>query len=135
VNYNLIILFNRNLNKVLLIKRNKEPYKGKYNGVGGKINDKKELPIEAAYREMFEEVGLSARQTSLKMLLTLNYTTNSTLYVYYGIVDDRVEKKCDEGTLTWFPIVFLSNVFDNRFAGEGNLQYFISASLHDLGAI
>ncbi|MGN0973832.1 MAG: NUDIX hydrolase [Bacilli bacterium] len=34
---NVIVIFNKNLNKILMCKRTKEPYMGMYNLVGGKI--------------------------------------------------------------------------------------------------
>lgn len=36
-NYVVIMLFNKSYDKVLLVKRNKNPYKGCWNGIGGKI--------------------------------------------------------------------------------------------------
>ena len=35
--YNVIVVFNKNLSKTLMCKRAKEPYKGMFNLVGGKI--------------------------------------------------------------------------------------------------
>ena len=47
---NLIVVFNNDLEKVLFCIRAKEPYKGLYNFVGGKVEDN-ETNEEAAYRE------------------------------------------------------------------------------------
>ena len=55
---NLIVVFNTNLDKVLFCIRAKEPYKGLYNFVGGKV-EKNESNDNAAYRELFEETGIS----------------------------------------------------------------------------
>ena len=44
-------------NKVLLIKRNTEPFKGKYALPGGKVEDK-ELIKDALIREVKEELGI-----------------------------------------------------------------------------
>ena len=55
---NLIVVFNKDLNKVLFCIRAKEPYKGLYNFVGGKVEEN-ETNDEAAYRELFEETGIS----------------------------------------------------------------------------
>ncbi|MBI4015156.1 MAG: NUDIX domain-containing protein [Candidatus Aenigmarchaeota archaeon] len=44
-------------NKVLAIKRLKEPFKGNWSVVGGHVEEK-ELPNEAAVREVKEETGL-----------------------------------------------------------------------------
>ena len=54
---NLIVVFNKDLNKVLFCIREKEPYKGMYNFVGGKVEEG-ETNDEAAYRELFEETGM-----------------------------------------------------------------------------
>ncbi len=49
------IVFNGN--KILAIKRNKEPFAGQWSVVGGHVEEK-ELPHEAALRELKEEAGL-----------------------------------------------------------------------------
>ena len=51
---NVIWVFNPTNNKVLMCKRHKEPYKGLYNLVGGKI-EPDEDGLAAAYRELQEE--------------------------------------------------------------------------------
>ena len=49
---NLIVVFNKSLNKVLFCIRAKEPYKELYNFVGGKVEEN-ESNDDAAYRELF----------------------------------------------------------------------------------
>lgn len=61
-NYVIIILFNKKKNKLLLVKRNKEPYKNCWNGIGGKIK-KNETPLEAAKRECIEETNIALEKT------------------------------------------------------------------------
>ena len=39
--YNVIVIFNKEMNKTLMYKRTKEPYIGMYNFVGGKIEKRK----------------------------------------------------------------------------------------------
>lgn len=56
--YNLIAVFNREEDKVVMCKRKKNPYKGSANFVGGKI-EKNENGIEAAYRELQEETTIT----------------------------------------------------------------------------
>ena len=50
---NLIVVFSMNLDKVLFCIRAKEPYKGLYNFVGGKVEEG-ETNDDTAYRELFE---------------------------------------------------------------------------------
>lgn len=51
---NCIVVFNKDKSKVLFCKRVKEPFKGKYNFVGGKVENG-EHSLHAAYRELEEE--------------------------------------------------------------------------------
>lgn len=51
-NYNVVVVFNKELNKVLMCKRTKEPYKDMFNLVGGKI-EKENDGLNEAYRELF----------------------------------------------------------------------------------
>lgn len=54
--YNVIVIFNKEMNKTLMCKRTKEPYMGMYNLVGGKL-EKENDGLNEAYRELVEEVN------------------------------------------------------------------------------
>ena len=87
---NLIVVFNKSLDKILFCIRAKEPYKGLYNFVGGKI-EKNETNDEAAYRELFEETGISNGDIELDHFMDLNYFKDEkNLQVYYGILKHEV---------------------------------------------
>ena len=87
---NLIVVFNNDLEKVLFCIRAKEPYKGLYNFVGGKVEDG-ETNDEAAYRELFEETGISNKDIELDHFMDLNYFKyENNLQVYYGILKHEV---------------------------------------------
>ena len=51
---NLIVVFNKDLDKALFCIRAKEPYKGKYNFVGGKVrkgeSNNEDIPCPNFYR-------------------------------------------------------------------------------------
>ena len=64
---NLIVVFNKNLDKALFCIRAKQPYKGLYNFVGGKVEDGEEND-SAAYRELFEETGISSNDINTKII-------------------------------------------------------------------
>ena len=70
--FNLIVVFDASLNKVLFCIRAKEPYKGLYNFVGGKVEEN-ESNDNAAYRELFEETGISNQNIELEHFMDLNY--------------------------------------------------------------
>ena len=69
---NLIVIFSKTLDDVLFCIRAKEPYKGLYNFVGGKVENN-ETNDEAAYRELFEETGISSKDIELDHFMDLNY--------------------------------------------------------------
>ena len=46
---NVVIIYDKDEEKILMCKRAKEPYKGKYNLVGGKV-EQGEDELHAAYR-------------------------------------------------------------------------------------
>ena len=77
---NLIVVFNANLEKVLFCIRAKEPYKGLYNFVGGKVEED-ETNDEAAYRELFEETGISHNDIELDHFID-NSSKYQLLYVF-----------------------------------------------------
>ena len=70
---NLVIVFNKNRDKVLMCQRRKDPYKGKLNFVGGKVQ-KGESSECAAYRELFEETGISSKDFAPPCGFNLFYT-------------------------------------------------------------
>ena len=55
--YNCIMVYNASREKLLFCKRMKDPYKGKLNLVGGKM-EPGEDGLAAAYRELEEETGI-----------------------------------------------------------------------------
>ena len=68
--YNCIIVFNKIKDRALFCKRQKDPYKGLYNFVGGKVEPGEDAEA-AAYRELFEETGITRRQIRLYRLMEM----------------------------------------------------------------
>lgn len=121
---NLIVVFNNNLEKVLFCIREKEPYKGLYNFVGGKVEDD-ETNDEAAYRELFEETGISHNDIELDHFMDLNYFKyENNLQVYYGILKYDVDLIEEKNKLEWVTInEELLNT--SKFAGNYNVPHII----------
>lgn len=129
--YNVIVIFNKDMNKTLMCKRLKEPYKGMYNLVGGKI-EKDNDGVNEAYRELFEETNIKTEDVSLIYFMNIDYITfNKSLEVYYGILNKDVELVEEVNKLEWIDIN--DNFFDmNKYAGEGNIGHIIKEILIDL---
>lgn len=123
-NLNLIVVFNNDLSKTLFCIRAKEPYKGLYNFVGGKVEEG-ETNDDAAYRELFEETGISNNDIELEHFMDLNYFKyENNLQVYYGILKYDVNLIEEKNKLEW--IVINEELLNNeKFAGNYNIPHII----------
>ena len=121
---NVIVIFDKNLNKTLICKRTKEPYMGMYNLVGGKI-EKENDGLNEAYRELFEETNIQKSDVDLVYFMNLSYIKwNKELEVYYGILNKDVTLIEEVNKLEWVSID--DNFFDmNKYADEGNIGHII----------
>ena len=121
---NVIVIFDKNLEKTLMCKRTKEPYMGMYNLVGGKI-EKENDGLNEAYRELVEETNIKREDTQLIHFMNLTYVKwNKELEVYYGILNKKVTLVEEVNKLEWVSIN--DNFFDmNKYAGEGNIGHII----------
>ena len=122
--FNLIVVFNKSLNKVLFCIRAKEPYKGLHNFVGGKVEEN-ESNDNAAYRELFEETGISNQDIELEHFMDLNYFKyENNLQVYYGILKHKVNLVGEKNKLEW--VTINEELLDNsKFAGNYNIPHII----------
>ena len=120
--YNVIVVFNKEMDHMLMCRRKKDPYKGLSNFVGGKI-EKNEDGYAAAYREMQEESGISPNDISLTHLVDFTYPLDSCyVEVYVGRLNKSVEVKGDENELYWSELD--KNFFDSSlYAGYGNIGH------------
>lgn len=121
---NVIVVFNENMDKLLFCIRAKEPYKGKYNFVGGKVEEN-ETNEEAAYRELLEETGISKNDIDLDHFMDLNYFKyGNNVQVYYGILKNDVNLVEEKNKLEWVEInKELLNI--DKFAGNYNIPHII----------
>ena len=121
---NLVVVFDKKMEKALFCIRAKEPYKGMYNFVGGKIEEGEEND-EAAYRELFEETGISSKDIKLDHFMDLNYFKyENNIQVYYGILEKNVKLVEEKNKLEWLTINDeLLNI--KKFAGNYNIAHII----------
>lgn len=120
--YNLIVVFSADGEKMLMCERIKDPYKNLKNFVGGKI-ESGENGIDAAYRELFEETGITREDIGLVHLMDFSYPLDPCyVEVYAGQLKRDVQIKGEENPLFWSGLD--GNFFDMReYAGEGNIGH------------
>lgn len=121
---NIIAVYNKKEDKILMCLRKKEPYKGLYNLVGGKVEEN-ETGLESAYRELEEESGITKEDIVLTHLMTCNYQmSNNELQVYIGKLKKEVKVVEEVNKLYW--IDASENFFDmSKYAGEGIIGHII----------
>ena len=121
---NLILVYNQDEDKILMCQRAKEPFKGKFNLVGGKVEQNEE-ELHAAYRELQEETGITEQDISLAHLMNFQYPLNDMeLEVFYGKLNKEVKLIEEVNHLQWMDKQ--ENFFDyNKFAGEGNIGHMV----------
>lgn len=125
---NCIVVFNKDKSEVLFCKRTKEPFKGQYNFVGGKV-EKDESSINAAYRELEEETGISAEDIKLYRMMDITYYhLNFVLELYVGRLQEEMELVEEVNPLEWLSIE--ENFADpDRFAGKQNIAHIINVAM------
>jgi 8-oxo-dGTP diphosphatase len=97
-----------------MLNREYDPYKGLWNGVGGKI-EKGEIPLDCVIREVKEEtdIEINSSQIQDKGIITWNFDNAyfGGMYVYLvDVPNDYVyptPKKTDEGILDWKSVSWL----------------------------
>lgn len=121
---NVILVYNKQENKILMCKREKEPYKGKFNLVGGKV-EQNEDELHAAYRELQEETGITNNDITLTHIMSFQYKMlDMELEVYAGKLNKNVKLVEEVNKLYWMDKK--ENFFDiDKFAGEGNIWYMV----------
>ncbi len=109
-NVTLIFAINKKENKILLIYKKRGFGKGKYNGVGGKVEEHESIK-KAALREFEEEVSLKAKSLDKKAVLFFkNFNVEKEVYesmlchVFFTYDYYDHEKESEEAKPEWFSI-------------------------------
>ena len=129
--YNVIAVFSSDRSKMLMCKRTKDPYKGLFNMVGGKI-ERGEDGYAAAYRELFEETGISEADIRIVHLMDFSYPLcDEYVEVYVGGLRREVTLREEKNPLLWISVN--ENLFDmSKYAGEGNIGHIMEhIKLHE----
>ena len=121
---NVVLVFNKEKDKILMCKREKNPYKGLYNLVGGKLEDG-ENELDGSYRELEEETGITSSDIFLKHVMNFEYKLlDMELELFAGRLNKDKELVEEVNKLYWIDAT--ENFFDmNKFAGEGNIGHML----------
>lgn len=127
---NIIVVYNKNKDKILMCKREKNPYKGLYNLVGGKLES--DDGYNEAYRELREETNITKDDIELIYFMKFTYVKwGLELEVYYGILKHDVNLIEEVNKLEWIDVN--DNFFDmSKYAGEGNIGHILEEIKYDL---
>jgi 8-oxo-dGTP diphosphatase len=115
-----VIIFDKNKEKILLIERGGEPFKGMWALPGG-FMDMNETIEQTAFRELEEETNLTGIELNQLHTFTAigrdpRHRTVTT--VFYGFIDDNPQTAIagdDAAKAQWFNIYDLPNLaFDHR---------------------
>lgn len=124
--------------QILMIKRKKQPWLNKWNGVGGKIEEG-ETPKEAIRREIHEETSFileNAKETRFVGIVTWDLekkeTKTSGMFAYISLLSDQQkswpeERSIQEGILAWKPVDWVCDKNNPEVAD--NVPHFLSAML------
>lgn len=117
---NVVAVYSKDGKKILMCKRLKEPYKGKFNLVGGKL-ELGEDELEAAYRELNEETGITKDDINLTHVMNFQYKLmDKEIEFFAGKLNKDVETVEEVNKLYWMDAD--GDFYDNdKFAGEGNI--------------
>ena len=121
---NVIMVFSPDGEKLLFCRRTKEPFRGKFNMVGGHI-EAGESDEEAAYRELEEESGIGREEIGLTHVMDFLYRVDDMeLQVWAGQLKREVTLREEENPLFWLSAE--EDFFDcGRFAGNGNMGHIL----------
>jgi 8-oxo-dGTP diphosphatase len=108
--YNLILVLNPTEDFILMCRRQTDPYKGKFNLVGGKIEDGEDI-MESGYRELEEETGITKKDITLHRFIDFTWhPVDMEMNVLIGRLQHKVVLQEEAHPLHWIDVN--ANFFD-----------------------
>lgn len=127
------ICFLKRGDEILLLNRERAPWMGRWNGVGGKL-ERGESPKECALREIEEETGIVLTDITYKgdIMWDIDDSYSGGMYAFVAelpvTLDFPTPRKTTEGILDWKKIKW---VLDPKNDGLANLKYFLQKMLYE----
>ena len=124
-------------NSILMLNRNKSPWFGIWNGVGGKRNQD-ETPLDCIHREILEETNIKVDKDAIydRGIVTWNGEFNTPslgLHLYFVEVPKDFNYltpiETGEGILAWKEIDWIAN--KENLGVSYNIPYFIMNVIQD----
>lgn len=130
------ILHKEKKDSVLMLNRNFDPWKGCWNGIGGK-RLKNESSIDCIIRETFEETGIKINKYDIKDkgIVTWNTFDAMDKGLHLFIIETssneilKTPLKTREGILDWKKISWVND--KNNLGISHNIPYFLPTALTD----
>ncbi len=133
--YNLVFI--KQNNQILMINRNKSPWMGMWNGLGGKLKNNETLN-QSVIREIKEETNLLFKEDEIeyKGIVTWNdefKTITNGLYLFLINLDSSILYETpiitNEGVITWKDISWVLE--KDNIGVSYNIPYFLENVLND----
>lgn len=120
------LCFVKKNNKILMINRNKSPFMGMWNALGGHL-EKNETPLQCAIREIKEESQVCIEDAKLISISTWNYDDDE-IYVYVTELPSSFDisiypLKIDEGIIDFKDIDWI--IHPKNFGVVADLRVFL----------
>jgi 8-oxo-dGTP diphosphatase len=101
LNISVVLVLNKDASKMLLCRRSASPFKGLQDFVGGK-REPNENGLECAYRELFEETGISEDDITLQHIMEFTYCLDQKrIQVFAGKLSRDVILVPEKNELLW----------------------------------
>lgn len=118
--------FIRYKDEILMINRMKQPWKGCWNGVGGKLEPNESLS-ESMKREIEEETGIRVQPKDIIYKGKMTWSPNDGSYLHIFLIDVKEKIKTpiqtEEGILDWRKIDWI--IDKDNLGVASNIPYFL----------
>ncbi len=139
MHYTVCLLLCDSTQEVLLCKKDRTDFAGRYNGVGGKFNSG-ETPEECAIREIHEETGANVAgrirllgRSWLPQDCAMHDPEGCVLHFFSANVEKNevCQQPGETEPLEWFSTEEVLNtpVMSNKFAGPGHIQSYLRIAI------